>query len=133
MSHQSTISAVIQGDEAGLTALAQAARELGCILQNGASRGRIYGGVTQAADFIIRVPQARYDVLVTKNPDSTLSLSTDFYGGSVGAVLGTNLESLVQGYQVARTIAEYQSRGYTVTREVDAVTQEVLLTVGGFA
>ncbi len=107
-----------------------AARELGCLLQPGAARGRVYGGGTMAADYIIRVPAASYDVLVTRKPDGTLGLSTDFWHGSVAAVLGEGLERLVQEHQCARTIAEAEAQGYTVTREVDQAG-EILLTIGG--
>lgn len=110
MSHWANIQTQIKDIEA----LAHACAELGVkLIADSTARG--YGKQTMKADYVIRLP-GPYDVALAKQPDGTFTLTTDWWGGSVEAVVGKNYARLKQLYAVHKATLEAKKKGHTVVR-----------------
>ena len=126
MSHWSKIKFQIKS----ITALKKACEEMKCELTKSVD-ARGYGGRTRKADFTIKIPNAEYDVAVTKESDDTFTLETDFWGGSVERILGKGLDGLKQSYSVNNAEMEAQKLGHSVHRELmENGNVKLHLTVG---
>lgn len=112
MSHWSKIKFQIKS----ITALEKAAKKFNCELVEGVN-ARGYGA-TRKADFTIKIPEASYDIAVTKQLDNTFTLETDFWGGSVEQILGKGLNGLKQEYSACNAEIESQKLGHSVHREL---------------
>lgn len=115
MSHWSKIKFQIKS----IQALRKASAELGGELVEGSKtvRARGYGGALREADYIIKIPNAEYDIAVTKKEDNTFEMQTDFWQGSVEKIMGKGLDKLNQSYSVNNAEIECQKLGHSVVRE----------------
>lgn len=79
------------------------------------------------ADFVVRIPDAAYDIGLYKDPDGGYVARTDFHAGSVERVLGAKASSqasagqaklgrLYQAYALNAATLEARKKGYMVTR-----------------
>ena len=126
MSHWSKIKFQIKS----ITALTKACEEMKCELVKGVN-ARGYGGRTIAPDYTIKVPNAEYDIAVTKLTDDTFELKTDFWGGSVEKIMGKGLDGLKQCYSVNNAQIEAEKLGHSVHRELmENGNVKLHLTVG---
>lgn len=127
MSHTSTVDAIVVTD---VEALKCAVRELNSagvkcsILENATPRAfyATQNGMGEAP-YVIKLDDAKYDVGVYKRDDNTgYEFRTDFYGGSVQAVLGAaggppnNLGKLCQMYAVHAVTRKAAQQGMSVSR-----------------
>ncbi len=112
MSHWTTVDVAVT-DEA---ALRKAAEELGCTWQIG-GHAIGYVGKRLASDFVIKVPGSAYDIAVIRK-DGKLSLTTDWYRGTVAKVVGKDYGSLLQLYGIHKAHAAARLKGYATQRKL---------------
>ena len=111
MSHFTTIQTQIRD----IAALRAACTELGVeVLENSVARG--YGSNTNKGDFVIRL-KGPYDIALNRQPDGTLGLTTDWWGGHVEREVGVKYGRLLQLYGVHKARIEAHRKGYTVRRQ----------------
>lgn len=146
MSHTSSIKAVKITSVTALNAAVAAlvSRGIQCSLEENATP-RAYFQNQQGmgkADFVVKLPNARYDVGLYKQADGSYEARTDFYGGSVAACLGgkattperheqAQLGLLFQEYGAAVTIEAARKKGHMVRRIFDSEKQRITLEVTG--
>lgn len=128
MSHQTNIGFEPAATPASIKALEQAATQLGCTLVKG-GEGRVWGGRMQSAEYVIKVPNANFDILVNTQ-NKKLVMTTDFYDGSVEKALGNGMGRLKQEHAVAISIAQAKAKGLAVVRKVCG-NGDIKLTVMG--
>ena len=122
MSHFTTIKTQIRDTEALRSACAELGLEL---LQNKEARG--YYTQTTKGDYVIRL-KGPYDVALNRQADGTLSMTTDWFAGSVEAEVGPNFGKLTQLYAVNKATIEARKKGWTVQRK--QVGDNIKLTIG---
>jgi hypothetical protein len=111
MSHFATITTQIKDIEA----LRQACGELGLTLKQGIE-ARGYGSNRHPGEHVI-VLKGPYDIAVTRQPDGSYGLTTDWWEGHVEREVGKNYGRLLQLYGVWKTAMEATRKGYMVTRQ----------------
>lgn len=131
MSHTSTVDSVVVTD---FEALKSAVRELNsvgvkCSLVEKATPRAYYAtqnGMGEAP-YVIRLEDAKYDVGVYKRSDDAgYEFRTDFFGGSVQAVLGAkdgppnNIGKLCQMYAVHAVTRKAAQQGMSVSRVLNS-------------
>ena len=124
MSHFTTIETQIRD----VAALRSACSELGVeLIENAEARG--YGSNRRKGDLVIKL-HGPYDVSVNRQPDGTLGLTTDWWGGHVEKEIGKNYGRLLQLYGVCKAQAEARRKGYT-TRRQSLKDGSIKITIGG--
>lgn len=135
MSHTTTIKAIaivdVEALRAAVAELAQSGMKIS--LQDGGTPRAYFNNQKGmgAADFVIKLGDAPYDIGVYKNEAGTYELRTDFWGGSVERVLGAQASSaekrdqaklgkLYQMYGVHATLRQARKQGYSARRHVAA-------------
>jgi hypothetical protein len=73
----------------------------------------------QKAQYVIKL-KGPYDIGVTAESNGNVTLSTDWWGGSVAKEVGEGYGKLMQLYGVNKAMAEAKRKGLTVTRTVNA-------------
>jgi hypothetical protein len=112
MSHFTTIQTQIKD----IDALRDACAELGLTLaENAVARG--YGSLTRRGEYVIQIPSGPYDIALSKQPDGTYELATDWWAGHTERAVGKNYGTLLQLYGVHKASREARRRGYTVRRQ----------------
>lgn len=146
MSHTTSIKAVkIQDIDALRAAIAEMNQSgMRLALETG-GKPRAYS-VNQAgmgeADYVIRVPEATYDIGLYKQEDGSFEARTDFWGGSIERALGgkaTNAErreqaklgKLFQMYGVHVAMIQARRKGLSVRRMTNAETGKITLELTG--
>jgi len=113
MSHWTSVEVNVTDERA----LQSAAEELGCTWQiGGFARG--YVASQMPGDYVIKVPNSAYDVAVKKTAEGKCTLVTDWYRGTVEAVVGKNYGTLLQRYGIHKAQAAARTKGYTTRRTV---------------
>ena len=112
MSHWTTVDVAVT-DEA---ALRKAAEELGCTWQIGGEAVG-YVGKRLKSDFVIKVPGSAYDIAVIRK-DGKLTLTTDWYRGTVAKVVGKDYGKLLQLYGIHKAHAAARLKGYATQRKL---------------
>lgn len=146
MSHTSSIKSVQIKSVSALRAAVQALTQRGirCTLEENATPRAYYNnqqGMGQAP-FVLRLPDAQYDVGFYAQPDGTYEARTDFFGGSVAQCIGgkattperrdqAQLGLLFQEYSAAAVIEQARMRGQSVVRRLNAETNKLTLEVTG--
>lgn len=131
MSHTSAIKAVkITSISALTSAVAElASKGVRCsLLQNAVPRAYFpdQAGMGKA-EYVLHLPDAKYDVGLYLQPDKSYEPRTDFYGGSVEAVLGVaatseatreqaKLGKLLQMYAIHAATETARRKGLSVNR-----------------
>jgi hypothetical protein len=111
MSHFTTIATQIRD----IHALREACRELGLeVAENAVARG--YGSNTNKGDYVIKL-KGPYDIALTRQPDNTFGLTTDWWDGHVEREVGAGFGKLLQLYGVHKARLEACKKGYTVRRQ----------------
>ena len=98
----------------------------------------------EVAPYVLRLPDATYDVGFYLMPDGTLEPRTDFYNGSVARLLGAkpvpgttddqaNLGKLFQHYQVQAAMQKARQDGYEARLLPVAADGSLKIKVTGFA
>lgn len=82
------------------------------------TKGMTYIGMSKETyDYVAKNPKrGGYDLLINMG-DGKLDISTDFYGGSVAATLGQNLEKLKQEYAYRVIEEHYLFAGADVNKQ----------------
>jgi hypothetical protein len=125
MSHFTTIETQIRDTGA----LRDACGELGLTLaENAVARG--YGSLTRRGDYVIQIPSGPYDIALSKQPDGTYELATDWWGGHVEKAVGKDYGRLLQLYGVHKATREARRKGYTVRRK-QHTDGAIKLVIGG--
>lgn len=110
MSHWTTVKTQIKD----MAALDAACAELGLkLVHKGTARGYYK---SETAPWVIKVPQAKYDIKVNLDAQGNASLTTDWYGGSVASAVGEGFSKINQLYAVHKVSMEAVSAGNIVTR-----------------
>lgn len=78
-------------------------------------QARGYGSGMVDCDAMIRLP-GPYDVALTRQPDGTYTLTTDFWRGHVAEYCGENFGRLLQLYGVHATLAQARKMGCRAQR-----------------
>jgi hypothetical protein len=124
VSHFTSIKTQIKDEQA----LRDACAEMGLqVLENAEARG--YDTNRVRGDLVIRL-KGPYDVALTRQPDGTFGLATDWYDGHVEKEVGANYGRLLQLYGVHKASREARRRGYTVRRQALS-DGRIRLTIGG--
>lgn len=133
MSHTSSISAIkivsVSALRAAVTELAS--QGIKCsLIENAVPRAYFTNQTGMGkADFVLKLDAAKYDIGLYKQDDGSYEARTDFYGGTVEAVLGgkaTNAErtdqaklgKLFQAYGLHVTMDEARRKGLSCKRVV---------------
>lgn len=111
MSHFTTITTSIQDP----VALQDACAELGLSLDRNAN-ARGYNTSQVHGEFVIRL-RGPYDIAVNRQPDGSLGLTTDWWGGHVEREVGPGYGRLLQLYGVHKATREARRKGYAVRRQ----------------
>lgn len=93
------------------------------------------------ADYVVQIPDAKYDIGLYKKDDGSYEARTDFYGGTVERVLGATPTSkeaegqakmgkLFQMYGVHAATMAARAKGYMVRRQAGE-NQQIKLVVTG--
>ena len=124
MSHFTTVQTQIRD----VSALREACQELDVeLVENAEARG--YGSNKRKGDLVIKL-HGPYDVSVNRQPDGSLGLTTDWWGGHVEKEVGKGYGKLLQLYGVYKAQAEARRKGYT-TRRQGLKDGSIKLTIGG--
>ncbi len=94
------------------------------------------------ADFVINLPEAKYDIGLYKQPDGSYEPRTDFFGGSIERMFGVKaadaakteqakLGKLFQMYGIHAATETARRQGKTV-RRIQGQEGKVKLVVSGF-
>lgn len=111
MSHFTTIETQVRDT----SALKAACQELGLRLtENSVARG--YGANQLKGDFVIHL-NGPYDIALTRQPDGSFKLTSDFWGGHVEREVGPHYGRLLQLYGVHKAVSAARCKGYTFRRQ----------------
>ena len=106
MSHTSTINRIVIKDLVALRAAVAELKRSGMdiSMEDGGTPRAYYTNQEGmgAADHVIRIPGATYDVGVYRSQNGTYELRTDFYNGSVSNVLGATREATEKAVKDAK-------------------------------
>jgi hypothetical protein len=118
----------MQTEITDLEALRAACAELGlAVLDDVHARG--FAGQRRLARYVIKCP-GRYDIAVDRDEATGhLKLNTDWWGGDVEKVVGKDYGKLLQLYGVHKATAAAQAKRYRVTRQTNAATGAIHLTI----
>jgi len=93
-------------------------------------KGRTYGGTMIDCDAYIKL-DGPYDVILTRQPNGSYKMETDFWAGSVANEIGENGKRLVQMYGVCRAEQAARKLGHAVTRQITKSGAINVLISGG--
>ena len=114
MSHFTTIQTQIKDLDALRSALGEMHLPL---LTNTQARG--YSTQSMTGDFVIRL-NGPYDIAVSRHPDGTYGLTTDWWAGHVEKEVGAKYGRLLQLYGVHKATREARRKGLSVRRKAQA-------------
>jgi len=109
MSHISKIELEVKD----LNTLSNACKRLGLQLLKEQNRFRWYGQKGGTCDHVIRIPEAEYEIGITRT-DGLYELQCDYFDRNIGKAIGQNGGLLKQAYAVEKTKAEARLKGYSV-------------------
>lgn len=132
MSHTSTIKSVTINSESAIRAAVKELAAAGIrisLLEKATPRAYFANQAGMGlADFVLHIPDARYDVGLYKQADGTFEARTDFHMGSVASVLGAAhtgngirseqaaLGKFFQAYNLNRATEQARAMGHEVRR-----------------
>ena len=147
MSHTTSIKGIkivdIRALESAINELAKGGMKIS--LQKGGTPRAYYqnqSGMGQA-DYVVKLPDAAYDIGLYKQDDGSYEPRTDFFAGSVEKLLGAKaskpenrdqarLGKLLQLYGIHAATEKAKKQGYTVRRQ-EGKDGEIKLVIAGFA
>lgn len=109
MSHISKIELEVND----LNTLDRACKRLGLQLVKGQNSFRWYGRKGGTCDHVIRIPEADYEIGITRT-EGLYELNCDYYDRNIGNAIGENGGLLKQAYAVEKTKTEARFKGYSV-------------------
>lgn len=109
MSHISKIELEVKD----LGTLKQACNRLGLTMIEGKRTFKWYGQEEGPCDHAILVPEATYEIGVTKTGDA-FELQCDYWDSAIGKAIGISGGLLRQAYAVERTKTEARRKGYSI-------------------
>ena len=109
MSHISKIELEVKD----LGTLRQACDRLGLKMIQNQTTFKWYGQEEGRCDHAIRVPEAQYEIGVTRT-GNLYELQCDYWDPAIGKAIGQSGGILKQAYAIERTKTEARRKGYTV-------------------
>lgn len=113
MSHLSRIDISITD----LSALKDACKRLGLEFKENQTSFKWYGQENAKCDHAIHVPNARYEIGVTKNGKSFELQWDNYQNGGLEKILGKSAGKLKQAYAVSKGILAAKKQGFLVREE----------------